>query len=110
MVGDWSSNPTPQPVAITAFSATTDHTERGRSVVLSWQVQNATTLDLDGQRVAPTDMREVTPLETTTYVLTAQGMGGPAQSRVTVTVGAQATGLLPDRGGFRCATGGLNRC
>jgi hypothetical protein len=99
-------NATPQPVAIAQLVATPDHIERGRSAMLSWQVNNATTLDLDGQWAAPAEMREVSPLETTTYVLTAAGLNGPVQARVTVTVAAQASGLLPDHGGFRCATGG----
>jgi MYXO-CTERM domain-containing protein len=47
----------------------------------------------------------VTPLETTTYLLTARGQGGPVQASVTVSVEAQKTGLLPDRGGFRCNVG-----
>jgi hypothetical protein len=79
---------------------------------LSWEVANATTLDLDGQRAAPVGSREVTPLETTTYALTARGHDGPVTARVTVVVEALGSGLLPDRGGFRCAAarpGGLAR-
>jgi len=99
-------NATPLPVAITRFAAQPATIERGRSAVLGWEVANATTLDLDGHPVTPTAMREVSPLETTSYVLTAQGLNGPVQATVTVTVEAQKTGLLPDRGGFRCDVGG----
>jgi hypothetical protein len=98
-------NPTPTPVSVAQFTASPARIERGGSAVLSWEVKNATTLDLDGKRTVPAATREVTPLETTTYVLTAQGVNGPAQATVTVTVEAQKTGLLPDRGGFRCSMG-----
>jgi hypothetical protein len=98
-------NATPLPVAIIRFAPQPDHLERGRSATLSWEVANATTLEVDGKRVPPTGTREVTPLETTSYLLVAQGLNGPAQAMVTVTVEAQKTGLLPDRGGFRCDFG-----
>src|SRR5256885_8051653 len=92
-------NATPAPVIIERLSIDPPRIEKGRSATLSWQVRNATTLDLDGARAAPAETREVTPLETTTYVLTARGQGGPVQASVTVSVEAQKTGLLPDRGG-----------
>jgi hypothetical protein len=102
-------NATPQPVAIELFAADPPRLQKGQSTVLSWLVKNATTLDLDGARALPAESREVTPLMTTTYLLSARGSGGPVQARVTVTVEAQQTGLLPDRGGFRCALGGGQR-
>jgi hypothetical protein len=95
-----------QPVSVALFAADPERVEKGRSITLRWQVRNATTLDLGGQRVAPQDTREVTPLETTTYVLTARGLNGPVEAKVTVIVEAQQSGLLPDRGGFTCAMGG----
>jgi hypothetical protein len=99
-------NPSPQPVAIDVFVAEAARIEKGRSATLRWQVRNATTLDVDGVRAAPSETREVSPLETKTYVLTARGHGGPVESRVTVVVEAQQSGLLPDRGGFTCAGAG----
>jgi hypothetical protein len=96
-------NSSPQPVQVASFVAVPERLERGQSAVLRWQVRNATTLDLDGVPVPPQGEREVTPLATTTYLLTAQGQDGPALARATVTVGERSTGLLPDRGGFRCA-------
>jgi len=99
-------NATPTPVSIARFTAQPERIERGQSALLSWEVLNATTLEVDGKRAVPVGMREVTPLETTTYQLTALGLNGPVQGMVTVTVEAQKTGLLPDRGGFRCALGG----
>jgi hypothetical protein len=99
-------NATPQPVTIERFAADSARIQKGQSTALHWLVRNATTLDLDGARALPAESREVSPLATTTYVLTARGMGGPVMAIVTVTVEAQATGLLPDRGGFNCALGG----
>ena len=98
-------NQTPQPVAIEVFSAEPERIEKGMSASLRWLVHNATTLSFDGQRAAPVEVRELSPLETTTYVLTAQGLGGPVEGRVTVTVEPLRDGLLPDRGGFRCTIG-----
>jgi hypothetical protein len=102
-------NATPQPVAIERFAAASVRIQKGQSTTLSWQVRNATTLDLDGVRAMPAESREVSPLATTSYLLTARGMGGPVAAMVTVTVEAQATGLLPDRGGFNCALGSGGR-
>jgi hypothetical protein len=99
-------NETPQPVAVETFVAEPARLERGRSATLKWQVRNATTLELDGKRAAPMESREVSPLETTTYVLTARGHQGPVEAKVTLVVEAQKTGLLPDRGGFTCGVGG----
>jgi hypothetical protein len=99
-------NASPRPVVIERFTVEPARLEKGKSATLSWLVHDATTLDLDGGRAAPMETREVTPLETTSYVLTAQGAGGPVSASVTLAVEAQRTGLLPDRGGFRCATGG----
>ena len=98
-------NPTPLPVTIDAFAATPVKIVKGSSVVLAWQVSNATTVALDGARAAPIESRTMTPLATTTYTLTAQGQMDAASAQVTVVVEAMATGLLPDRGGFVCAFG-----
>jgi hypothetical protein len=99
-------NPVPLPATIDAFTATPTKVEKGSSSVLAWQVSNATTLTLDGQVVAPIGSREVVPLATTTYTLVAQGQAGPASAQVTIEVGAIATGLLPERGGFVCGIAG----
>jgi hypothetical protein len=96
-------NPTPLPVSIDLFAATPAKIVKGGSTVLSWQVNNATTVTLDGARAAPVESRTVMPLQTTTYTLTAQGQLDAASAQVTVVVAAMSTGLLPDRGGFVCA-------
>jgi hypothetical protein len=57
--------------------------------------------------VAPTGSIEVTPLVTTTYVLSANGQTGPATAQVTLIVDEPKSTLLPDRGGFVCSLGAL---
>ncbi len=102
-------NPTPVAVEIAELVAEPARVEKGRSTKLRWRVRNATTLDLDGQAVAPEGEREVGPLAATTYVLTARGHEGPKRAELTVAVDEPSSGLLPDRGGFRCAFGGAAR-
>jgi hypothetical protein len=99
-------NAVPQPAVITRFDATPPKISKGTSTVLTWDVANATTLTLEGVRVAPAGSHEVSPLQTTSYVLTVQGQTGPASATVTVVVTAPASTLLPDRGGFVCALRG----
>jgi MYXO-CTERM domain-containing protein len=96
-------NATPVAVTVARFTVDPPRLEQGRSARLSWQVANATTLDIDGAPVAPEGEREVTPRESSTFVLTARGHGGPVEARAAVTVEARSSGLLPDRGGFRCS-------
>lgn len=75
-------------VSLTAEPATI---EKGQSVTLSWTSSNATELDIQPQvgTVQATGSSNVTPEESTTYVLTAKGPGGTetASARVTVTSG-----------------------
>jgi hypothetical protein len=97
-------NATPLPVSIDTFAANPPRITKGQSAVLSWQVSNATTLDLDGERVEPSGSRDVSPPTATIYRLTALGLGGPVEAQVTVAVDS---GLLADRGGFVCALGSL---
>ena len=60
-----------------------------------------TTLDVDGEAVAPIGELDVSPLETADYVLTARGHQGPITTKVTLTV-SPINPLLPDRGGCNC--------
>ncbi|MEM1350180.1 MAG: hypothetical protein AAGI01_16595, partial [Myxococcota bacterium] len=67
---------------------------RGASVMLAWDVAHATDVQLDsdqsatpvGAMLVPTGSQMVSPMVTTEYTLTAQGLGGPVERRVTVTV------------------------
>src|SRR5690242_12249059 len=78
-------------VSLTAEPATV---EKGQSVTLNWTSSNATELDIQPQvgTVQATGSTNVTPDESTTYVLTAKGPGGTetASARVTVTSGPSA--------------------
>jgi hypothetical protein len=97
-------NATPQPVVIESFTATAEKIDQGQSTTLSWRVRNPTTLDVNGQRAAPTGSLELGPQETTTYTLTARGSGGPVTRSLTITVKKlDVVGQLPDKGGFLCA-------
>jgi len=98
-------NPSPLPVSIDLFAATPARIIKGMSATLNWQVSNAATLSLDGASVAPAGSLEVTPLATTTYVLSANGQIDTATAQVTLIVDEPKSGLLPDRGGFVCSLG-----
>jgi hypothetical protein len=101
-------NPTPIPVSIDRFEATPARITKGSSALLRWQVSNATTLVLDGMRTTPQGSIEVSPLITTTYVLTANGQTGPTSAQITLLIDEPKNNLLPDRGGFRCALSALD--
>jgi hypothetical protein len=98
-------NASPQAVTIDAFSVEPEQIIAGEVATLTWQVTNPTTLDINGDRVAPAGTLLVEPLQTTTYTLTANGHEGPGTAEVTLTVGALEeieTPLLEDRGGCTC--------
>ena len=59
--------------------------EDGQSVNLSWQVNNASSVALDGSRVDPSGTKSESPDHTTTYQLSANNGAVPIQS-VTITV------------------------
>ncbi len=83
--------PAPPPtVAISAFEATPPTIKQGESSTLSWTTTNATSVTLDGQSVAKSGTKQVTPSQTTQYTLEADGEGGPAVKKVTVTVSEPA--------------------
>jgi hypothetical protein len=83
---------TPQEVGEVRASLTLEPTriEKGQSVKLLWDSQNASDLDLEPGvgKVPATGSRSVTPQESTTYTLTATGPGGTKRptARVTVTI------------------------
>jgi peptidoglycan-associated lipoprotein len=62
--------------------------DRGKSATLKWNSSNATSAELNQGigAVSTSGSREVFPTETTEYVLTVKGDGGPATARATVTV------------------------
>jgi peptidoglycan-associated lipoprotein len=82
--------PTAQPTVTLTASPTT--VNPGGSVTLTWSSTNATDVSIDPGvgKVAVEGSTPVTPTESTTYMITANGPGGTAtaNARVTVTGGA----------------------
>ncbi|MCL1956631.1 MAG: hypothetical protein FWF63_04865, partial [Fibromonadales bacterium] len=65
----------PAPTII--FTAMPDVIQKGSSVTLTWQVNNATTVSIEGIGEVPTTgTRKMKPTENTVYKLTAVGEGG----------------------------------
>jgi len=64
--------PSDDPI-ISYFTATPSTIELGEKSTLAWKVNNSTSVEIDGGigEVSPTGSIEVSPLETTTYTLTA---------------------------------------
>jgi hypothetical protein len=74
-------------VRILQFFASPANITSGASSTLTWAVQNATSVQITGiGTVSSTGSSSVTPTQTTTYTLTAQGPGGPVTANVTISV------------------------
>lgn len=77
---------------IKSFTASKTEIKPGDTVTLSWEVVNATDIQIsesdktDEKDLPLTGSIEVTPVATTTYVLTATGKGGTTSASVTITV------------------------
>jgi peptidoglycan-associated lipoprotein len=80
--------PPPQPTV--TLQASSNMIQKGEAVTLTWSSTNATELNLTPGvgRVAPEGSTRVTPVESTTYTISATGPGGTteATARITVTV------------------------
>jgi hypothetical protein len=83
--------------AVTIASFTADPSDtivRGDSVTLSWSVANATDVTLESDITGAIDLSNLAtpgeislqPQQTTTYTLTAEGIGGPVTETLTVDV------------------------
>jgi peptidoglycan-associated lipoprotein len=70
--------PPPKAPSIYAFTAEPSTIERGQSAMLSWEVSDATDIEVGPGigAVAARGSRQVYPSDTTTYTLTAKGPGG----------------------------------
>ena len=89
--------PTPPPAA-TAPSPTANLTvtpatvDRGQPAKLTWQTQNATTINIDGVGpVTASGSMNIMPSDSTTYHLTAKGEGGNTEASARITVNASKT-------------------
>jgi len=85
-----SSGGSSTPPTISTFTATPASITSGQSSSLSWQVANATDVVIDNSvgDVTSTSFTVVRPMVTTTYILTAYGLGGAMSQTAMVTVTA----------------------
>ncbi len=103
-----SSSGTPAPT-ITSFMGTPSTITAGGSAILSWSTTNATGVSIDnGIGIQPASgSAGISPKKSTTYVLTAMGLGGTSTATTTVTVTGTGprvvAGTLP--AGMLAATG-----
>ena len=83
--------PTAQLTASPAFVSANDQ------VQLSWSTTNANTISIDGIGDVPSSgVKTVTPAESTTYHLVAQGDGGTAEATARVTVNGPPAVQVPN--------------
>jgi len=82
---------TPQP-RITAFTTNAVSITAGGTATISWQTENASTVELSGVGgIAGSGSTQVTPATRTTYVLIARNQGGEAQQELTIDVTPRPT-------------------
>jgi peptidoglycan-associated lipoprotein len=86
-----ASPSTDRPV-VAEFAAEPSSIERGQTAQLRWNVRGATDVSINNGMgtVAASDSRRITPNETTTYTLTANGPNGTTTANATVSVTAPA--------------------
>lgn len=90
-------NPTLSAPNISTFAATPATISAGQSSTLSWSVSGATSVSIDfgiGD-VSKVTSKSVSPVQTTTYTLTASSAAGSTTARVTVTVAAPTDTQAP---------------
>lgn len=79
--------PPPPPTPVTAtLSADPATIQSGQSSTLTWSTQGATEVNLQGNKVDANGSQTVSPTQTTTYQLAANGPGGNQTATATVTV------------------------
>jgi peptidoglycan-associated lipoprotein len=78
----------PPPAPMASLSANPDAIEQGQSTTLTWKTDNATDVSIDAiGAIEPNGSRSVSPVQSTTYRLTAKGPGGTQEATARVTVG-----------------------
>jgi peptidoglycan-associated lipoprotein len=78
----------PTPPTISEFAVEPGSIERGQTAELRWQVKDATQIEIN-QGIGDIPLsghRQIGPNESTTYTLTAQGPGGGATAKATLSV------------------------
>jgi len=79
----------PKLAKITRFQASPSSIKPGQSATLDWQVFGADSVSISGiGSVSANGSQQVSPTQTTTYVLTAHSAAGDATASVTVAVGS----------------------
>jgi len=81
------STATVQAPRVISFTGNPTTITAGQSSTLTWNVENATSVDISGiGTVQPQGTSQVSPNTTVTYVLTARNQAGTATANVTITV------------------------
>lgn len=92
--------PPPTPASPSAtLTVTPDTVDRGQPAQLTWNTQNATTVNIEGiGTVSASGSKAITPQNSTTYHLSASGAGGStdASARITVNIPAEKISSLTD--------------
>jgi len=87
-----AAKPVPPPTAaapapVASMSVSPESVDRGQTVELTWNTQNATTVTIDGMgAVDASGSKQITAQESTTYHLQANGAGGSAEASARLTV------------------------
>lgn len=92
-----NSSPTASVPMISTFTATPSTITAGQSTTLAWAISGASTVSIDNNvgDVSAVTSRSVSPVQTTTYKLTAANSGDAVTGLVTVTVNPGATDAQP---------------
>ncbi|MDZ4797268.1 MAG: OmpA family protein [Bryobacteraceae bacterium] len=84
--------PVVQPPRIISFAANPTTITVGQSSTLTWNVENADTVDITGLGEVPASgSRAVSPNTSVTYVITARNRGGVVQANAPITVNPDTT-------------------
>ena len=81
---------------INSFTVSPSSINLGESSTLSWSTENATTVTINQEVVSTSGERNVSPEETTTYVLTAKNSAGETQQSCTVEIVNRAMFILQE--------------
>jgi len=94
----------PSPPAIVSFTASQSKITMGQTASLKWSTQNVTEAWIEPGigTVSPNGAHDVSPGQTTTYMLTAKGRGGSTTAEVLLAVEPK----LPEAGSTTMASGG----
>lgn len=94
-----SAPPPPAPAPVITLRASSTTIDRGQSVTLEWQSQNANSVQITPElgTVPASGSRQVSPASSVTYSATATGPGGSASdtARITVNVPAPPPAAAP---------------